>query len=208
MKKLKAIVPISYFGPIIKYALIMQYNAEIEVHENYQKRSMRNRTQILAANGILNLSVPLEKGKNQKTIKDVKISYDDNWLRVHIMTLKSAYGSSPYFEYYFDRLEKILNTKHEFLYDLFESTFDFCNKIIGPITLNATEQYNDFSEDVIDLRQSQPNIKFDIPKYFQVFEDKFGYVPNLSILDAIFNLGPETSIVLKNTKIEFSNNDH
>jgi hypothetical protein len=208
LNKLKAIAPISIFGPIIKYATIKQYDTKIEIHENYQKRSMRNRTQILAANGILNLSIPLEKGKNQKTIKDVKISYDDNWTREHIMTLKSAYGSSPYFEYYFDRLEKIINTKHAFLFDLFKATYKFCNKVIGPIELNTTDQYDNFREDVIDLRQSKPNIKFDIPQYFQVFEDKFGHVQNLSILDAIFNLGPETSIVLKNTKIELSNNDH
>ena len=140
MNKLKAIAPISFFGPIIKYAIIKQCDTKIDIHENYQKRSMRNRTQILAANGILNLSIPLKKGNSQKSIKDVRISYYDNWSREHIMTLKSAYGSSPYFEYYFDRLEKILRTKHEFLFDLFESTHDFCNKVIGPMEFNTTDQ--------------------------------------------------------------------
>lgn len=202
MNKRKAISPISFFGPILKYAILKKCETEIEVHENYQKRSMRNRMQILGANGALNLSVPLEKGKNQKSIKDVKISYDEHWSRSHIMTLKSAYGNAPYFEYYFDKIESILNSKHTFLFDLCQSTMDFCTKTIGLKTCSFTNSYRPFNNNTIDLRTPQKNLSFSIPDYFQVFEEKFGYIENLSILDAIFNLGPETSLILHNTMIE------
>jgi len=208
LNKDKAIVPISVFGPIIKFAVIKQCDTLVEIHENYQKRSMRNRIQILGANGKLNLSIPLEKGKNLKGIKDVKISYDEDWSRNHIMTIKSAYGNAPYFEYYFDKIEKILTNKHTFLYDLYKESFAFCSKVVNVSELESTQGYNSFNTEVIDLRSSKINLTYKIPEYEQVFEDKFGYVSNLSILDAIFNLGPETSLILNNTKIELSHNDH
>ena len=97
------------FGPIGIFAHYLNKDEIIvEKHENYQKRSFRNRYDILTTNGVLRLTIPLCKGKNNKMpITEVKLAYDDNWVDIHLQTIRSAYGKSPYFEFYFDDLEKI-----------------------------------------------------------------------------------------------------
>ena len=203
MKNKKAISPISFFGPIIKFAIIKQCETTIEGFENFQKRSMRNRTQILGANGSLLLSVPLKKGKNQSAIKDVKIAYEDDWQRDQVMTIKSAYGSAPYFDYYISDIERIYNSKHLYLIDLFEEQYQWLQKKLDLPDLIYSTTFEKQYSDTIDLRSKSIPLTYEIPKYFQVFEDKFGFTSNLSIIDLIFNLGPESKMILNKTKIVF-----
>ena len=106
--------PISFFSQALNTKEIT-----IDVHENYQKRSFRNKYLILSSNGILPLSVPLSKGKNQQQkIKDVTISYAENWIKIHLDALKSAYGKSPYFEHYYPTYIQLLNKKFATLNEL------------------------------------------------------------------------------------------
>lgn len=193
MTKDKAILPISYFGPIKYYKLLNTYNCKIEQHENYQKRTIRNRTKILAANGILSLSVPLRKGKTQSAIKETLISDDTDWRAVHIKSIKSAYSSSPYFEYYFDTLAELISRPYKTLFELDLATTNHFSELgfIEPVSF--TNSYAKvLPKDQMDFRAENDWLCQPIEPYIQVFESKFGFTPQLSILDALFNLGPET----------------
>jgi len=189
----KAILPISYFGPIKYYKLLNTNDCKIEQHENYQKRTIRNRTKVLAANGILSLSVPLRKGKTQSTITETLISNDTAWREVHIKSIKSAYSSSPYFEYYFDAIAELIAKPHRTLFELDLATINHFSDlgIIEPVSF--TKSYvKVLPEDQLDFRAEKDWLSQSIEPYIQVFESKFGFTPQLSILDALFNLGPET----------------
>ncbi len=175
----------------------------IEAHENYQKRSYRNRYLISGPNGVIQLSVPLVKGKNYRTpIKDVKISYDMRWEHQHINTIKSCYGSSPYFIHYEDELGEVFKKKFTFLLDLNLSMMELIFRLAGILLdIEYTESYH--TEYIVgDLRNAY-GIKNHYPtsvKYPQVFEEKFGFIEGLSILDLLFCTGPESKLYLTRMK--------
>lgn len=160
---------------------------QIDICENYQKRSFRNKFDILCANGRYTLSIPLQKGKNnQQNITEVKISNNDNWQKNHIETIKSAYGRSPYFEHYFPSLEKVYTTESTSLLDFNNSGLQFIlNSLKLDTELNFTKEFR--------IQSFSNELKFE-KKYHQVFEYKFGFVVNLSCIDLIFNLGPEARL--------------
>jgi hypothetical protein len=188
------------FGPIGYFAVYYNHTALIiEKFDNYQKRSWRNRYQILTVNGPLTLSIPLAKGKNNRqTITDVAISYDQNWIAGHLHTLRSAYGKSPYFDYYFPDIEKILRKKYKFLFDLNETALRFMLPKTGTsLSFSSTTLYKRNYSDCLDLRDSSIDISADIIRYPQVWQDKFDFIPNLSILDLLFCMGPEAPVHLK-----------
>ncbi len=195
------ISPISIFGPIEKYVLLSRMNGFIEVHENFQKRSFRNRTLILGTNGILRLSIPLEKGKTNKPIKEVKISYAENWIKDYLEGIRSAYGNSPYFEFYFDQIEQIILAKPLYLFDLFENSFQFITKYIVINQWHYTDKYQKLYNDAIDLRTNNPSLYVNTLVYDQVFGDKYNFTKALSILDLLFNLGPESQRVISKSVI-------
>ncbi|MFV0593235.1 MAG: WbqC family protein [Draconibacterium sp.] len=197
----------AYFGPVHYYARYL-YHKEVylEQYENFAKQTYRNRCVILAGNGPVSLVVPVVKGRGSKTlIKDLGISYDTEWQRNHWQTIVSAYNSSPYFEYYQDELQSFFQERSRFLLDhnlrIHEMLCDFMeveNK------LKPTEDFESVPENTLNLRQSiSPKIKESkdtvfIPKaYIQVFSEKFDFNPNLSILDLLFNEGPNAYDVLK-----------
>lgn len=187
------------FGPI---SLFSQYIGKeklcIEKHEHYQKRSFRNRYSILTANGPVTLSIPLKKGKNAGTnINDVQISYDENWVEKHVHAIRSAYGKSPYFEFYFDDLEKILKKKHPSLFLLnMDTLYYVLKKLKLQIAVEYTDSYQKDYPDMTDLRNINWNLYQTQIKYMQVWEEKFNFTPNLSILDLLFCTGPESVSVL------------
>lgn len=170
---------------------------EIEAHENYQKRSYRNKCNIYGANGVITLSVPLKKGKNkQMPIKDVRISYIDPWITNHLQSIKSAYGRAAYYEFYWKDIEAIISKKHDFLYDL---NWDFLEYFTSKLGIELSET-SEFQRSYVagDFRQKiRPRYDFATIYYPQVFEDSNGYMSNMSILDLLFSTGPEMSRILK-----------
>ena len=181
-------------------------NVLIEQFDNYNKRTYRNRFIIISQNGPLTISIPLKKGKNRNTpFKEVKISYDKNWISNIKNTLKTCYGSAPYFDFFFDDLMNIFNKKYIYLFDLNNNLRDFAIDILEIDTLfEFTKEYipkynNDFDDirdkhsPVLDLKKPDKNI---VEKYPQVFEYKIGFFSNSSIIDAIFNLGKQATLIL------------
>ncbi|MBK6273870.1 MAG: WbqC family protein [Saprospirales bacterium] len=167
----------------------------IDSHEHYVRRSYRNRTHILGANGLLRLSIPLESGKSQHAaMKDVRISYNERWQELHWHSMVSAYSRSPYFDYYEDHLKKFYEQKFELLIDY---NFQFMQTIASilkvDLSVKFTEKY--FSKDEFfgtDYRSFiLPNKKSEInfSAYPQVFSDRFPFEADLSILDVLFNKG-------------------
>jgi WbqC-like protein family len=191
------------FGPIGIFAHYLDKDEIIvEKHENYQKRSFRNRYDILTTNGYLRLTIPLCKGKNNKMpIAEVKIAYDDNWVDIHLQTIRSAYGKSPYFEFYFDGLEKIFAKKHSLLFDFnMECMLFIFSKLKLSNTISTSNSYEPQYDNLVDLRNKKWDDLQDHSSYVQVWEDKFGFTPNLSVLDLLFCMGPESISYLR--KIE------
>ena len=175
----------------------------IETNDNYQKQTYRNRTKILSANGVLPLSFPIVKKHNVKVkTKDIKIDYSINWQKNHLRSLTSAYKSSPFFEYYIDDFLKYFTKKYNYLIDYNTEILINILKIFDinkPVkftdeflTYNDNDDYRDKFSPKIEILETN-NCK----KYKQVFDNKFDFIPNLSILDMIFNLGPETEIYLR-----------
>lgn len=167
----------------------------IDSHEHYVRRSYRNRTHILGANGLLRLSIPLESGKSQHAaMKDVRISYNERWQELHWHSMVSAYSRSPYFDYYEDHLKKFYEQKFELLIDYnFQFMLTIASILKVDLSVKFTEKY--FSKDEFfgtDYRSFiLPNKKSEInfSAYPQVFSDRFPFEADLSILDVLFNKG-------------------
>lgn len=175
----------------------------IEASENFEKQTLRNRTQILTAQGILDLSVPIQKTES-KHIKDTKIDNNQRWREIHWRSIKTAYGKSPYFEFYCDKFEALILTKYTYLFDFNLQILTKCleiMKIKKEIILNEIYQKSYSNEDVVDIRNKnlpiQSQIEYKIgnnKKYYQTFGNTF--VDRLSIIDLIFNEGTNSKQIL------------
>ena len=172
----------------------------IQTQAFYQKQTYRNRTQIAGASGVLNLSIPIEKGiKGTRLVdQDVMISYDEMWQNNHWKSFVSAYQSSPFFEFYQDEFEAVFFKKQKKLLDF---NMDILQLIMDWLELDtqikiSTEQplYNPTGEALISAKKAT---SLHFPKYIQVFESKLGFKSNLNALDLICCLGPESPSYLK-----------
>lgn len=186
------IPPIEYFSYIFEAGEII-----IEKEENYHKQTYRNRCYILSANGPLCLSVPVFSGSIYKTIvKDIKIDYSKRWQQVHLRAMRSSYGSSPFFQYYFEDFEGIIQNNYEFLLDLNMNLLELVLKILKlkksirytKVFLPAVKNINDYRYTITPKQDSG----FISKEYLQVFKEKTGFVGGLSIIDLIFNSGPDS----------------
>lgn len=183
--------PIEYFSYIKKAETVF-----IEREENYIKQSYRNRCYILSAGGPQLLTVPVYKGSFHKTpIKEIRIDYSKRWQQIHLRALSSSYESSPYFIYYYEIIEKIILSDYEFLLDL---NMDLLKAILKMMKTDTSLLYtSDFQPIGIsdhDLRYKiSPKEKsyYQPKKYMQVFDYGEGFVAGLSIMDLVFNMGPE-----------------
>ncbi len=205
------VVPSLYAPPIIYFAHLYKTQGEevlFEAKEHFVKQSLRNRCQILTANGVQTLSIPLEGSKKTKTaIDELCISGHDNWQKKHIQAIVSAYASSPFFEYYWDDIAPLYEEA------VGQTLWSFNTKLTNRLTelieleLNykvSQEFQSKYDEQVLDLRYQidkedncQAEELLEQYPYYQVFAERYGFSANLSIFDLIFNMGTESLLYLK-----------
>ena len=194
----------TYLGPVQQYAKLAQYDAiYMEREENYIKQTYRNRCVLAAANGPLTLSVPIVKPNDLKCpTKEIRISDHGNWRHLHWNALVSAYNMSPFFEYYADDFAPFYERRYTFLFDFNEALRQLiCELIDLQPQVRYTDSYqptvsHDYRES-IRPRHPEADVHFRTVPYYQVFQEKFGFLPNLSIVDLLFNMGPESLLVLR-----------
>lgn len=187
----------AYFPPVCYFSAIAQAEkVTVDLNECYQKQSYRSRTVILSANGPLSLIVPIKKVAPFTTsISEVRIDYKMPWQRNHWRALTAAYNNSPYFLYYQDYISGFFEDKPELLFDFNSNILKVLLKLLKintPIEFSRLQAI-ERGEDLIDLRQTiHPKREAPIatPSYSQVFQDKFGFVEQMSVLDLLFNEGP------------------
>lgn len=193
-----AVVPVCYFPPTGFFAAMLQSeNIIFDKHEHFVKQTIRSRCEIYGANGKQLLSVPVEKRGNHISAKDVRISYKEEWQKIHWRSIISAYRNSPFFEYYADYFEPFFNNKTELLFEWNMSLHQVIMKLLkSEINVEFSKKYiSDYGNDVWDLRNEK--VQFPpISQYNQVFEERYGHIPNLSILDLLFNVGPDSLKIL------------
>lgn len=188
------LAPIQYYTKLAKFDKVI-----IEKYENFIKQTYRNRCVIYGANGILTLSIPVTKDKPKELIKDIKIDYKTNWRKMHLKSIESAYRSSPFFEYYIDDFLPFYTKEFKFLIDF---NTEIQNAVLESLELEKDIRYTTEYKYTHDLQETQDlrevitpkrNIfdpDFIAPQYSQVFSQKHGFISNLSILDLLFNEGP------------------
>jgi hypothetical protein len=199
----------AYFAPVQYYWHWRRSNERyMEAFERYPKQTWRNRCLIGSANGPMALSIPVEGGADKKSIRDVRLSEHGNWRHLHWYSIESAYNSSPFFEYYADDLRPFIEKKTPFLFDFNEEIrikiFELL-EIEGSMetTVNFIKE-EDLAEGWADYRNIfnpkndflRDDPSFSPKPYYQVFDRKFGFKANLSILDLLFNMGPESILFL------------
>ncbi len=203
------IFPTSYFPPIsLMAALVRQEKILFEGQETFPKQTLRNRTVIVTADGTMTLSVPIMRPNgNHTNTSEIRISYSEPWNRNHWRAILTAYNASPYFLYYRDEIEQLLNQHYDRLIELNESILRFLwRKLKLPLSIDYTTAYNKAATKVYDPRfcfdYKHPANLPALPEYTQVFSDRLPFNGNVSILDLLFNLGPESLSYLKSVKVE------
>lgn len=191
----------TYFGPVQWYQRLCQpEQVWIERWESFQKQTLRNRCLIASANGVQTLTVPVEHSAGNCLVKDVRISDHGNWRHLHWNALRSAYGKSPFFDYYEDDLHPFFENIHPnrwaYLFDFNEAIREkMCELIdIHPVVSYTTTFVQGGLTDAEALPVGEITASF--KPYYQVWQEKHGFLPNLSILDLLFNMGPESIFYL------------
>ncbi len=206
------IIESQYFPPVSWFALIIQFKKiHIEACENYRKQSYRNRCLIRGANKIEKLIVPVRNAAGQKAIRDIRIDYSTNWYNIHQRALLTAYGKSPFYEYFAEDFFHILAKKHRFLFDLNIEILSKCLDLLGlsirPV--GTTNYLKALAPPVFDARNlidpkkpGKKHLFFKPVPYYQVFGKNFA--ENLSIIDLLFCEGPNALQIIKQSAIHIN----
>ena len=192
------LAPVEYYSAMAKADIVF-----LEHCEFYEKQSYRNRCNIAGANGQLALTIPVEKSKGSRMLtRDVRISEHSDWQLQHWRSIESAYNSTPFFEYYKDDLIPFYEKNWTFLWDFnTEIQTKLLELLDLQIDIQLTKEYKvDFDENVQDVRNTiHPKKETEVGSfktYYQVFEQRFGFIPNLSSIDLLFNMGNESILIL------------
>ena len=194
----------AYLAPVEYYSVLAKADTVFLEHcEFYEKQSYRNRCNIAGANGQLALTIPVEKSKGERLLtRDVRISEHSDWQLQHWRSIESAYNSTPFFEYYKDDLLPFYEKDWTFLWDFNTEIQSKMLELLDlQVDIQLTKEYKvDFDENVLDVRNNiHPKKESDAETfkgYYQVFEQRFGFIPNLSSIDLLFNMGNESILVL------------
>ena len=201
--QMKVLLSTTYFGPVQWYQKLYRSDeVQIERYESFLKQTYRNRCLIATTQGVQALTVPVEH-HNSQLIKDLRISDHGNWRHLHWNALQSAYGESPFFEYYQDDIRPFFEKRWTFLLDFNEEIREkMCELIdIRPKVSFSSEfsmecgEFTDY-RNTITPKHPEPDPDFSPKPYYQVYGQKHGFLPNLSVLDLLFNMGPESIFYL------------
>jgi len=203
--KEKVLLSTAYLGPIQYYSKLLRYkDVYVEINDNFVKQTYRNRCKIYGANGIVQLSIPVKKSAPKTKVKDLQIDYATNWQKIHWKSIESAYRSSPFFEFYADYFIPFYKTRYHYLIEFNSLLQELVLENLGINKLvKYTQEYStveiadtdDFRELIHPKRNTQDNDFIGL-RYNQVFIEKYGFKNNLSIIDLIFNEGPNAINIL------------
>lgn len=192
----KLLIELQYLGSISYYRKLLQHAQHIvmEAHENFEKSTYRNRCYIASPNGKLRLTIPVEGGKGQRALyADIKIDYEQNWQKIHWQSLTSCYRNSPYFEFYEHRFEPFFTERFEKLFDFNRRLMELLIELLElDVNITYTNSYQKRCDDGVDFRSRMlpAQIADSGITYRQVFQEKTGFLPDLSIVDLLFSEGP------------------
>ena len=199
-----AVVDLQYLPPLEYFVCWLKYDSIlIESQENFVKQTYRNRCHILSSNKVLPLSIPVLGGNSKTRVKDIKIDYNQRWLNTHWRAIMSAYGRAPYFEFYADYFESIFQKREKYLFDLNCQLLTLCLNLLGinkPLAFTQTykkivdEHQKDLRSVIHPKKNYADNGFYKHVPYPQIFGK--GFVQNLSIIDALMCIGPETKLML------------
>lgn len=197
----------TYFPSIAHFVAIAKAEHLVfEMDDNFLKQTYRNRSYIYGANGKLTLNIPvIHSQKNRQKYRDVKVFNDENWQSLHWKSLLSAYRTSPFFEYYEDELQPLFEKKADFILDFNLKCFEVITDCLQlDINTSKTTVYQEAAEGTEDFRflvHAKKEQTYNFEQYTQVFSNKHGFIPNLSILDLLFNEGPNALNYLESQTI-------
>ncbi|SUX48182.1 WbqC family protein [Chryseobacterium indoltheticum] len=198
------LLPVFYLPPISWFSEFLNPENEVvfEQFETFPKQTFRNRTNIYGANGKLSLIIPINHNGSRE-FKDTEMSYREDWQKLHWKSIKTAYQSSPYFEYYEDKLIKLFENKEKFLLDFNIKSIKIILDILKTEkAYSLNKEYIKNPEEVNFREKFSAKIpsEYEMDEYYQTFSDKMGFLNDLSIVDLICNKGPESMTYIKHIK--------
>lgn len=204
MNMKNVLLPVFYLPPVSWFSVFLDVENEVifEQYENFPKQTYRNRANIYGANGKLSLIIPISHN-GKREMKDIEISYREDWRNLHWKSIKTAYQSSPYFEYYEDKFSKIFDLKEKFLLDFNLKGLEVIQQILKTEKAHSLNEEYIKNPESINFREkfsAKLPSEFRMEEYYQSFSDKFGFLEDLSVLDLICNKGPESLTYIKNIK--------
>lgn len=204
MNMKNVLLPVFYLPPISWFSVFMNAENEVTLEqcENFPKQTYRNRTNIYGANGKLSLIIPISH-TGKRELKEIEVSNREDWRKLHWKSIKTAYQSSPYFEFYEDKLIKLFESKENYLLDFNMKGLEILQQILKTEKAYSLNEEYIKNPDEINFREkfsAKVSSEYEMDNYYQTFSDKLGFLSDLSILDLICNKGPESVTYIKNIK--------